>query len=129
MEKGTTDASIDDYIERFPVDVRKKLTSIRKLVHQVAPAAQEKISYRMPAFWLDGNLVYFAAFKDHIGFFPGSAHIVFETFKKELAGYAGGKGTIRFALDEPLPLGLLKKIVKYRAEENLARATKKKTKE
>ena len=126
MEKGKTWGSIDDYIESQPAAVQKKLTSIRRLVHQVAPEAQEKISYQMPAFALDGNLVYFAAHANHIGFYPGSANVVFTTFKKELARYKSGKGSIQFPLEEALPLELIKRIVKFRVEENARKKKKKK---
>jgi uncharacterized protein YdhG (YjbR/CyaY superfamily) len=124
LEKSKGYASIDEYIQSWPVDVQKKLTQIRKLVKSVAPEAQEKISYQMPAFFLHGNLVYFSAFKNHIGFYPGSGRIVFGTFKKELAKYKSGKGSVQFPLDEKLPLALIKRIVKYRAEENRAKARK-----
>jgi len=124
MEKSRGPVSIDDYIKACPADVQKKLTQIRMLVRSVAPEAIEKISYQMPAFYLNGNLVYFSAFKNHIGFYPGSGKIVFGTFKKELAKYKSGKGSVQFPLDEELPLALIKRIVKFRAEENRAKTAK-----
>jgi uncharacterized protein YdhG (YjbR/CyaY superfamily) len=124
MEKSNGYASIDEYIQSWPADVQKKLTQIRKLVKSVAPEAEEKISYQMPAFFLNGNLVYFSAFKNHIGFYPGSGQIVFGKFKKELEKYKSGKGSVQFPLDEPLPLALIKGIVKYRAEENRKKGKK-----
>jgi uncharacterized protein YdhG (YjbR/CyaY superfamily)/ribosomal protein S18 acetylase RimI-like enzyme len=122
MEKTRGYASIDEYIQSCPVDVQEKLTQVRMLVRSAAPDAREKISYQMPAFSLNGNLVYFAAFKNHIGFYPGSGKIVFGKFKKELAKYKSGKGSVQFPLEEKLPLALIKRIVKYRAEENRAKA-------
>jgi len=103
-----------DYIKAFPPAVRVKLKTIRSLVKQLAPHAEETIKYGIPTFVLHGNLVHFAAFKDHIGFFPTSSGI--RAFKKELANYDTAKGTIRFPLDKPLPL--IKKIVKFRIKEN-----------
>jgi uncharacterized protein YdhG (YjbR/CyaY superfamily) len=127
MVKPGGPASIDDYIKACPTDVRKKLIQIRLLVRSVAPDAAEKISYQMPAFYLNGNLVYFAAFANHIGFYPGSGQVVFGKFRKELAKYKSGKGSVQFPLDEKLPLALIKRIVKFRAEENRVKAAKKRT--
>jgi uncharacterized protein YdhG (YjbR/CyaY superfamily) len=124
MEKSRVPASIDEYIQSRPADVQKKLTQIRKLIRSVAPEATEKISYQMPTFFLNGNLVHFAAFKNHIGFYPGSGRIVFGTFKKELAKYKSGKGSVQFPLDEALPLALIRRIVKFRAEENRGKGKK-----
>jgi uncharacterized protein YdhG (YjbR/CyaY superfamily) len=124
MEKSRAPASIDEYIQSCPADVQKKLTQIRKLVRSVAPEATEKISYQMPTFFLNGNLVHFSAFKNHIGFYPGSGRIVLGTFKKELAKYKCGKGSIQFPLDEALPLALIRRIVKYRTGENRRKAKK-----
>ncbi|RZJ68197.1 MAG: hypothetical protein EOO50_01910 [Flavobacterium sp.] len=115
--------NIDEYIEGFPSDVRKILAQVRQAVHEAAPKAKEKISYKMPAFELHGNLVYFAAFKNHIGFYAlpsGNAE-----FQKELAKYKTGKGSIQFPIGEPMPVELIKKIVKYRVVENMAKAEKK----
>jgi uncharacterized protein YdhG (YjbR/CyaY superfamily) len=116
MEKKAGYASIDEYISSFPEPVQKRLTQIRKLIRKIAPDAREKISYQMPAFYLNGNLVYFAAHARHIGLYPtpsGSAE-----FKRELSKYKQGKGSIQFPLEEPLPLALIGKIVKFRVEQN-----------
>jgi uncharacterized protein YdhG (YjbR/CyaY superfamily) len=112
--------SIDDYISSFPVEIQKTLESLRAAIRAAAPAAEERIGYRMPAFYLEGILVYFAAFKDHIGFFPTSSGVA--AFAGELGPCAVSKGTVRFPLDKPLPLKLIAKIVKFRAAENLKRA-------
>ena len=111
--------SIDEYISAFPNDVQVILQRIRKIVRENAPKAKETISYRIPTFTLNGNLVHFAAFKDHIGFFPTSSPR--RAFKKELSKYKGGPGTIQFPLDKPIPYALIKKIVKYRVKENLGK--------
>jgi uncharacterized protein YdhG (YjbR/CyaY superfamily) len=109
-------ASIDGYISAFPLPIQKKLEEIRKAVRETAPGAVEKISYRMPAFYQNGILVYFAAFGDHIGFFPTSSGVA--AFKKELLKYKTTKGAIHFPLDAKVPIGLVKKIVKFRVKEN-----------
>ena len=109
--------SIDEYIANFPEDVQKKLEELRAVIKASAPGAEERISYQMPAFALKGILVYFAAYKKHIGFYPTSSGI--QAFKKELSGYEVSKGTIRFPIDKPLPLELISKIVKFRVSENL----------
>ncbi len=111
--------TIDEYIADFPPDVQMILEKVRATIRRAAPGAEETIKYRMPTFMLHGNLVYFAAFKDHIGFYPVPTGI--EKFKKELAVYKMGKGSIQFPLDQPIPYGLISKIVKFRAKENLAR--------
>jgi uncharacterized protein YdhG (YjbR/CyaY superfamily) len=118
--------SIDEYIAFFPADIQKKLKAMRATIRAAAPAAEEKISYQIPTFALQGNLVHFAAFKDHIGFFPTSSGVA--AFKKELSAYDLSKGTIRFSLDKPLPLALIKKIVKFRVAENLKNAEMKSSK-
>lgn len=115
--------SIDEYIAACPQDVQRRLQDLRALIKAAAPNAEEKISYRMPAFAQNGILVWFAAFKDHIGFFPKGSGI--KAFEKELAGYETSKGTVRFPLDEPLPRRLITRIVKYRVAENLKTATRK----
>ena len=112
--------TIDEYLAACPADVRTKLEELRATIRAAAPGATEKISYQMPAFYLEGNLVYFAAFKDHFSFFPTSSGI--QAFQKELSKYEGAKGTVRFPLDEPLPLKLIAKIVKFRVAENLEQA-------
>ena len=116
--------TIDEYIAGFPPDVQEILQKIRKTVHEAAPDATEKISYQMPTFYLHGNLVHFAGFKEHIGFYPVPTGI--EKFKKELSVYKQGKGSVQFPLDQPIPYGLITKIVKFRVKENLAAAKGKK---
>jgi uncharacterized protein YdhG (YjbR/CyaY superfamily) len=112
--------SIDEYIAAFPEEIQTILQEIRETIKAAAPDAEEKISYQMPAFALKGNLVYFGAFKDHIGFYPTPGGT--EAFKEEIARYQGGKGSIRFPLDEPMPLDLITRIVKMRVAENLKKA-------
>jgi uncharacterized protein YdhG (YjbR/CyaY superfamily) len=109
-------ASIDEYIARYPEDLQKILNQIRAVIHETAPQAVEKISYSMPAFFQNGILVYFAAFKNHIGFYPTGSGI--EAFKDELSGYKWSKGAVQFPLDQPIPFDLIRRIVKYRVEQN-----------
>jgi uncharacterized protein YdhG (YjbR/CyaY superfamily) len=119
--------NIDGYIASFPKDIQKMLGEIRGTISKAAPEAEEAIKYAMPTFTLNGNLVHFAAFKNHIGFYPAPTGI--EAFKKELSAYKGAKGSVQFPLDKPLPLTLISKIVKYRVKKNLETAkakTKKK---
>jgi uncharacterized protein YdhG (YjbR/CyaY superfamily) len=111
--------TIDDYIAGFPGDVQAILQQIRQTIRQAAPDAQEKISYQMPAFTLKGNLVYFGAFKNHIGFYPIPSGI--EAFKEELSVYEQGKGSVQFPLDKPIPYDLISRIVEFRVKENLAK--------
>jgi uncharacterized protein YdhG (YjbR/CyaY superfamily) len=113
MKSVTT---MDQYIKDFPPEVRRRLESIRKLVRKLAPEAREKISYRIPTFYLNGNLLHFAAFRNHIGFFPTSSGV--RSFEKELSKYEHGKGSIRFPMDEDLPLKLMEKIARHRIREN-----------
>ncbi|GAB4440922.1 MAG: DUF1801 domain-containing protein [Anaerolineae bacterium] len=115
--------SIDAYISGFPTDVQQMLEELRSVIKAAAPAATEKISYQMPTFALNGNLVHFAAYKKHIGFYPTPSGI--EAFKDELSGYHLSKGAIRFPLDQPLPLELIDKIVRFRVAENLNKAAQK----
>ena len=123
MEKILS-GSIDEYISLFSSEVQEMLKTLRKVIKEAAPAAEEKISWQMPTFVLHGNLVHFAAFKHHIGFYPGPSGI--EAFKKELAKYEGAKGSVQFPLDQPLPLALISKVVKFRVGENEAKSKKKK---
>lgn len=111
---------IDDYIAAFPVHIQHILEELRSAIKKAAPGVEEKISYQMPAFELKGILVYFAAHKNHIGFYPTSSGV--EVFKKELSGYNYSKGAIQFPLDKPLPLSLITKIVTFRVKENLGKA-------
>lgn len=112
--------NIDEYIAAFPKDVQKLLKEIRATIKKAAPEAEEAIKYAIPTFILNGNLVHFAAFKNHIGFYPTPNGI--EAFKKELAPYASAKGSAQFPLDKPMPLALITKIVKYRVKENSAKS-------
>lgn len=114
--------SIDEYIATFPKDVQDKLESLRKAIRESAPEAEEAISYMMPAFKLNGPLVYFAAHKRHIGFYPTASGI--SAFKDELSRYKQSKGAVQFPLDEPVPLGLVRKMVRFRVKENTAKAKK-----
>lgn len=118
--------NIDDYIATFPPAIQEILQRIRATIREAAPEAEETISYQMPTFTLKGNLVHFAAFKNHIGFYPTPTGT--EKFQEQLSVYKGGKGSIRFPLDEPMPLALISEIVKFRVEENLAKAAAKKKK-
>jgi uncharacterized protein YdhG (YjbR/CyaY superfamily) len=111
---------IDDYIAGFPAEVRELLEQMRAAIKKAAPQAEEKISYRMPAFFLNGNLIYFAAFKNHIGLYPGAGAV--ESFKQELSVYRGAKGSVQLPLDKPIPSDLIERIVKFRIEENRKRA-------
>lgn len=112
--------SIDEYIASFPEDIQNILNDIRATIRAAAPEATEKISYQMPTFFLNGNLVHFAAFKNHVGFYPTPSGI--DEFKAELSKYKGSKGSIQFPIDQPVPLDLIAKIVKYRISENLKKA-------
>src|SRR3990172_10872995 len=115
MEK-TNYQNIDEYIKEFPTDIQKILQIVRKTIRKAAPNAVEGISYQMPTFKLKGkNLVHFAAFKNHIGFYPIPSGI--EAFKKELSSYKQGKGSVQFPMDKPIPYDLVKKIVNYRVME------------
>ena len=111
---------INEYIASFPAETQKKLEQIRITIKQIVPEAEETISYGMPTFRLHGNLVYFAAFKNHIGFY--SLPSGNEAFKKELSVYKTGRGSVQFPLGKPLPLGLISEIVKFRVAENLQKA-------
>ena len=119
MERKKAFKNVDEYIATFPKEVQSILQEMRKVIKDAAPEAEEVISYQMPAFKLNGVLVWFAAFKKHIGFFPKVSAI--EVFSKELTGYKISKGTIRFPLDKPIPFDLVKRIVKYRIKENLGK--------
>ena len=116
--------SIDEYIGTFPQEIQTLLEQVRATIRQAAPEAEEAIKYAMPTFVLNGNLVHFAAFKHHIGFYPVPSGI--EAFKKELSVYKGAKGSVQFPLDQPMPLELISKIVKFRVNENLLKAKTKK---
>ncbi len=117
MEKRKKFTSIDEYILAFPGHIQKKLTEIRNLVKELVPGAREKISYNMPAFYLNGVIVWFAGFSKHIGFYPGADGV--EAFKTGLSKYKYAKGSVQFPIDEPLPVELIKGIVKFRVEKSL----------
>lgn len=112
--------TIDEYIETFPKDVQDRLEAIRQTISKAAPEAEEAISYQMPTFRLYGNLVHFAAFKNHIGFYPAPSAI--KAFSNELATYKSAKGSVKFPLDKPVPHNLISRMVKYRVKENLKKA-------
>ena len=116
--------NIDDYIASFPKDLQIILEQMRTIIRKAAPKAEEVISYAMPAFKLNSVLVYFAGYKNHIGFYPMPAAII--AFKKELSIYKSSKGAVQFPLDKPLPSALITKMIKYRIAENLQKAKAKK---
>jgi uncharacterized protein YdhG (YjbR/CyaY superfamily) len=122
----TTAKDIDEYIADFPPDVQAILQKIRATIQSAAPDAQVTINYAIPTFTLQGNLVHFAAFKKHIGFYPTPSGV--EQFKNELSAYEMAKGSVQFPLDQPIPYDLISEIVKFRVQENLARAAAKKKK-
>jgi uncharacterized protein YdhG (YjbR/CyaY superfamily) len=123
METGVTKPkNFEEYIIAFPKETQKNLKQIRKTIKKAAPDAEEVISYGMPSFRQNGRLLYFAAFKHHIGFYPMMTAI--ETFKANLTGYKWAKGTIQFPLEKPLPLDLITEIVKFRVNENLKKTKK-----
>jgi uncharacterized protein YdhG (YjbR/CyaY superfamily) len=118
MDGGFT--TIDEYIASQPEDRQKVLQELRAAIHAAAPDAEEKISYQMPTFALKGNLVHFAAFKNHIGFYPVPTAL--DAFQEELASFKTSKGGVQFPLDKPLPLDLIRRIVEFRVAENLKKA-------
>lgn len=124
MQKRSDPKTIDEYIEQFPIPVRKTLKKIKMTIKKAAPKAGETIKYRIPTFTLNGNLIFVAAFTNHIGLYPAPRGA--EQFKKELSGYKGGKGTVQFPLDGPIPYGLITRIVKFRVRQNLNRSKGKK---
>ncbi|HEY2421857.1 MAG TPA: DUF1801 domain-containing protein [Neobacillus sp.] len=112
--------SIDEYILIFPPEIQEILQTLRNVIKESAPNATEKISYQMPTFVLHGNLVHFAAFKKHIGFYPTASGIA--TFQDEISKYKNAKGSVQFSIDQPLPYELISKIVKFRVAENISKA-------
>jgi uncharacterized protein YdhG (YjbR/CyaY superfamily) len=116
--------TIDEYIETFEPTIQKTLKEIRNFIKTEVPGATEKISYGMPTFYLNGNLVHFAAFKDHYGFFPSPSGI--DAFEKELEPYRTGKGTLRFPIDKPVPWDIIRKIIQFRVKENSDKVKNKK---
>lgn len=121
----TTPQTIDDYIAGFPPDVQGILEKIRMIIRQAAPEAAEAIKYQIPTFTLQGNLVHFAAFKKHIGFYPTPTGT--EKFQEALSIYESGKGSVRFPLDKPIPYDLITDIVRFRVQESLEKAAVKRT--
>lgn len=115
--------TIDAYIAGFPENVQELLQRVRATLREAAPDAEETIGYGIPTLKLNGNLVHFAAFKSHIGFYPAPQGL--DAFKEELAGYKGAKGSVQFPLDQPLPLDLIARITKYRVEQNRVKGKKK----
>ena len=121
---GRQFTTIDEYINTFPEDVQRVLHELRQTIREAAPEAQETINYQIPTFTLNGNLVHFAGFENHIVFYPTPSGM--EAFKEELSGYKSAKGSVQFPIDEPLPLPLIHRIVEYRVKENMERKRKKK---
>jgi uncharacterized protein YdhG (YjbR/CyaY superfamily) len=117
-------SDIDSYIACFPNATQKILNEIRATIRKNAPEAKEKISYGIPTFTLNGNLVHFAGYKNHVGFYPGALGI--QTFSEELSAYEGGKGSVRFPLDRPVPYDLIAEIVKFRVIRNSEKVKSKK---
>ena len=120
---NTAIKTIDEYIAQFPKEVQVLLEKMRTIIHKAAPKAEEAMAYGIPTFKLNGNLVHFGGYKNHIGFYPAPSGI--KAFKKELAKYEGSKGTIRFPLDKPLPATLITQVVKFRVAKNLGKVKKK----
>lgn len=120
--KNNAPENIDEYIDRFPSTVQKLLQKIRKTIQKAAPDAEEAISYGIPTFRLNGNLVHFAAFQSHIGFYPAPRGVA--EFKDDMTRYEGGKGTARFPLDEPIPYELITRMVTFRVQKNLEKGVK-----
>jgi uncharacterized protein YdhG (YjbR/CyaY superfamily) len=116
--------TIDEYLRNFPPDVQEILEKLRKLVHEVVPEAKEAMAYGIPTFTLNENLVHFAAFEHHIGFYPTPSGIA--AFKKELALYKHAKGSVQFPLDQPIPYDLVRRIVEFRVKEVRESGKKKK---
>lgn len=116
MENQKIIHTIDEYMMQFPKEIQEILQELRHIIKAVAPDAEEKISYGMPTFYLHGNLVHFAAYKSHIGFYPTPSGIA--AFQKELSIYKSAKGSVQFPTHKPLPLALISKIVQYRVCEN-----------
>lgn len=119
-DNQTTIKTIDEYIAQFTPEVQEILKTLREVIKEAAPEAEEKISYQMPAFALQGNLVYFAAFRNHIGFYPTPSGI--SAFRDELSRFKSAKGSVQFPLSQPIPYDLIRKIVIFRVAENIEKA-------
>lgn len=115
--------SIDEYISQFPPEIQEILQTLRKVIKEAAPEAEEKISYQMPAFYLQGNLVYFATHKNHIGFYPTASGIA--AFQHKFSEYKSSKGAVQFPIGKPLPYELIREIVNFRVAENKQKAERK----
>jgi len=111
--------TIDEYIASFPKDVQRILQELRSIIKESAPMAKETINYGIPTFILNGNLVHFAAFKNHIGFYPTPSAIT--AFRKELSQFKQAKGSVQFSMDQPIPFEVIKRIVAYRVKENVTK--------
>ena len=118
--------TVDEYIAAFPPAVQSKLEQIRSAIRALVPEAQETIKYRMPTYFLHENLVHFAAYENHVGLYPSPSGIA--KFQDELSGYKSAKGSVQFPIDQPLPMQLIGKIVKFRADEVRAKSAAKKRK-
>jgi len=116
--------TIDEYIESFEPKIQKMLNEIRNFIKTEVPEATEKMSYGMPTFYLNGNLIHFAAFKDHYSFFPSPPEN--NAFEKELAQYRSGKGTLKFSIDKPIPWDIIRQVIQFRVKENLNKSKNKK---
>lgn len=119
MKKRTTATNISEYVALYPPGVQALLEKIRATIRKAAPQAIERISYQIPTFSQCGNLVHFAAYEHHIGFYPGASAV--KHFKKEIAAYDSAKGSVQFPLNRPVPFGLITRVVKFRLKENLAK--------
>jgi len=118
--------NIDEYISSFPGEVQEILKTVRDAIKKAAPDAEEAIKYQIPTFVLNGNLVHFGAFKNHIGFYPTSSGI--QAFEQELSQYKSAKGSVQFPIEEPMPLSLIDRIVRFRVDETNRKSMAKKRK-
>lgn len=123
MQSPYSSEEIDQYISNFPVNIQEKLIAIRKAIREAAPEAIEKMSYQMPTFYLNGNLVHFAGMKNHLGFYPTPSGI--EAFSEPLSKYKSSKGAVQFPYDEEIPYELIKEMVRFRVIENMNKPAKK----
>jgi uncharacterized protein YdhG (YjbR/CyaY superfamily) len=114
---------VERFISRYPAEVQEILYKIRSIIREAAPDAQEKLNYGIPTFTLNGNLVHYSGFKDHIGFYPTPSGV--EKFKKQLSKYEGAKGSVKFPLDQPIPYNLIREITEFRVKEQRAKSNKK----
>lgn len=122
MQNTHISEDIDKYISNFPMNIQEKLNAVRTAIREAAPDAIEKISYQMPTFYLNGNLVHFAAMKNHLGFYPAPSGI--EAFSEQLKMYKSSKGAVKFPYEKDIPYELIKEIVQFRVRENLEKKSK-----